>query len=211
MMTKDKDDKPARQEPEPKAMAGGEEVEAAAEKAEEAVEVAETAAAAAEESAQATEKIAEGVKEVVKKVKDEKPTKSSPKLSAKLDKIMRSIEELSVLELADLVKALQDKFGVAAAPVAQAPVAPTTQPQGGAEAQGPAEEQTTFNVILGNSGANKISVIKALREINPQLGLKEAKDIADSPPKEILTGVNKSTADEAKSKLESAGANVELK
>jgi len=131
--------------------------------------------------------------------------------NGKLEKIVETIGELSVLELADLVKALQEKFGVSAVPVTQA-VPQTAGPAAAAESSaGPAEEQTTFNVVLTDSGANKISVIKALREINPQLGLKDAKDIVDAPPKEILTGVNKSTAEEAKTKLESAGAKVELK
>ncbi|OGD86780.1 50S ribosomal protein L7/L12 [Candidatus Curtissbacteria bacterium RBG_16_39_7] len=141
------------------------------------------------------------------KDKEEKATKGD----GKLEKIVKAIEELSVLELADLVKALQEKFGVSAVPQA----APAATPAGStAVAEGPAEpaeEQTTFNVILANSGANKISVIKALREINPQQGLKDAKDIADAPPKEILTGVNKTAAEEAKQKLEAAGATVELK
>jgi large subunit ribosomal protein L7/L12 len=144
------------------------------------------------------------------KPKEAKVEKTS-KANGKLGEIIKSIEELTVLELADLVKALQEKFGISPIPQA-APVAPTPGPAPTAEGPAePVEEQTTFNVILANSGANKISVIKALREINPQLGLKDAKDIADNPPKEILTGVNKSTAEEAKGKLEAAGASVELK
>lgn len=124
---------------------------------------------------------------------------------AKVDDLIKDIEKLSVLELADLVKALEEKFGVSAAPVlAAAPVAGTTPST-------PAEEQTTFNVVIANAGANKISVIKAVREINQNLGLKEAKDLVESAPKEILTGVNKSTAEEAKKKLEAVGAKVELK
>lgn len=129
---------------------------------------------------------------------------------AKIEEIIKQIEELSVLELNDLVKALEEKFGVSAAPVAVAAPQATTQaaPAGGEE---PKEEQTTFNVVLTNAGANKISVIKAVREINQTLGLKEAKDLVESAPKEVLTGVNKSTAEEAKKKLEEAGATVELK
>lgn len=155
-------------------------------------------------------------KDKEEKTGEEKEQKSrSPanqKASGQVEKLIKSIEGLSVLELSDLVKALEDRFGVTAAPVSPAVTAapsgqaPTAQPEEGAE-----EGQTTFNVILANSGSNKISVIKALREINPQLGLKEAKDIADAPPKEILTGVNKTTADEAKQKLEATGAQVELK
>ena len=130
---------------------------------------------------------------------------------AKVENILKDIEGLSVLELADLVKVLEEKFGVSATPVAMASAtAPAGVPLSGTE-EGPKEEQTTFNVVLANSGANKISVIKAVREINQNLGLKEAKDLVESAPKEILTGVNKSTAEEAKKKLEAAGATVELK
>lgn len=137
-----------------------------------------------------------------------KPTKKV-KVSGKLATIIEEIEKLSVLELADLVKALEDKFGVAAAAVA----APTAAPAG-VPAAGPAEttpEQTTFNVILSSPGAKKISVIKAVRELNQSLGLKEAKDLVEAAPKEVLAGVKKEAAEEAKKKLEAAGASVELK
>mgnify|MGYP000689971944 CR=1 FL=1 len=128
---------------------------------------------------------------------------------AKVDEILTQIEGLSVLELSDLVKALEDKFGVSAAPVVSAAaVAPAAS---GTAPAAPAEEQTTFNVVITNAGANKISVIKVVREINQTLGLKEAKDLVEAAPKEILTGVNKSAAEEAKKKLEAAGATVELK
>jgi large subunit ribosomal protein L7/L12 len=127
---------------------------------------------------------------------------------AKVDEILTQIEGLSVLELSDLVKALEEKFGVSAAPVAVAAAPAGAAPAAAGE---PAEEQTTFNVVIANAGANKISVIKAVREINQTLGLKEAKDLVEAAPKEILTGVNKSTAEEAKKKLEEAGATVELK
>lgn len=133
------------------------------------------------------------------------------KISGKVVKLMEDIESLSVLELSDLVKALEDKFGPAQV-VAAAP-APAAANGGGtaAPAEGPSEEQTTFNVILAGAGANKISVIKAVREINQTLGLKEAKDLVEAAPKEVLNGVNKATAEEAKKKLEAAGATVELK
>lgn len=124
------------------------------------------------------------------------------------EQLMEAIENMSVLELADLVKALEEKFGVSAAAmtVAAAPAA------AGAPAEtAPAEEQTVFNVVLTNAGANKISVIKAIRELVPTLGLKEAKDLVDAAPKEVLTQVNKKTAEEAKAKLTAAGASVELK
>ena len=130
---------------------------------------------------------------------------------AKVEELIKQIEELSVLELNDLVKALEEKFGVSAMPVAAATAAPTATSAGTASSGEPQEEQTTFNVVLANAGANKISVIKAVREINQTLGLKEAKDLVEAAPKEILTSVNKSTAEEAKKKLEAAGATVELK
>src|SRR3989344_5132419 len=128
---------------------------------------------------------------------------------AKLSKedILKAVEEMSVLDLADLVKALEEKFGVSAAPVAVA-AAPTAVGTTGGEA---VSEQTTFNVVLANAGANKISVIKAVRELVPTLGLQEAKALVESAPKEVLTGVNKKTAEEAKTKLAAAGATVELK
>ena len=129
---------------------------------------------------------------------------------AKLSKeeLMQAIEEMSVLELSDLVKALEEKFGVSAAAtmVAAAPAA-----AGAAEGGEAAEEQTVFNVVIANAGAQKIAVIKALRELVPTLGLKEAKDLVDAAPKEVLSQVNKKTAEEAKEKLAAAGATVELK
>lgn len=125
-------------------------------------------------------------------------------VSKSLQDIIEKIEKLSVLELADLVHALEDKFGV----TAQAPVAAAAAPSSNGEAA--AEEQTTFNVVLTNAGANKIGVIKAVREIVPTLGLKEAKDLVEGAPKPVLEGVNKDTANEAKTKLTAAGATVEL-
>lgn len=127
----------------------------------------------------------------------------------KLDKIIEEIEKLSVLELSDLVKALEQKFGVSAATTMVA--APATSPAEASAEVEPQEEQTVFNVVLASTGANRIAVIKALRELVPTLGLKEAKDITDSAPKEVLIAVNKKTAEEAKAKLTAAGASVELK
>lgn len=124
------------------------------------------------------------------------------------DEILKAVEEMSVLELADLVKALEEKFGVSAAPVPAA--APAAAPAAGEGAEA-TSEQTTFNVVLAAAGSNKISVIKAVRELVPTLGLQEAKNLVESAPKEVLTGVNKKTAEEAKKKLETAGAKVELK
>lgn len=143
------------------------------------------------------------------KPKEVKKSAKPVKVSGKLAKIIEEIETLSVLELADLVKALEDKFGVAAAPMAAAPASgPAGAPAG--EEKG-VSEQTTFNVVLTAAGANKIAVIKAVREINQVLGLKEAKDLVEAVPKEVLTGVKKEEAEEAKKKLTEAGASVELK
>ena len=159
-----------------------------------------------EESKEESKTQAEPVKEETKEEVKQEPKKEI-KVSGKLADIIKTIEGLSVLELADLVKALEEKFGVsAAAPVA---VAGAAQAAGSEEA---AEEgQTTFNVILAESGANKISVIKAVRELVPTLGLKEAKDLVDAAPKQVLEGIGKDAANEAKQKLEAAGGKVELK
>ncbi len=130
------------------------------------------------------------------------------KVSQKLTKIIEEIEKLSVLELADLVKALEEKFGVSAA----APVAVAASGTAGAPAGAPAaEEKSEYNVIIAAAGANKIGAIKAVREIKPELGLKEAKDLVEAAPKELLKAVDKKTAEEAKKKLEAAGCQVELK
>jgi len=121
------------------------------------------------------------------------------------DEILSAVEEMTVLELSDLVKALEEKFGVSAAQpaVAAGPAA--------AEAGEAKEEQTVFNVVITDAGANKIGAIKAVRELVPTLGLVEAKTLVESAPKEVLTGLNKSAAEEAKKKLEAAGAKAELK
>ncbi len=123
------------------------------------------------------------------------------------DDMLKAVEEMTVLELSDLVKALEEKFGVSAAPVAVA----ATAPAGASAEEGAKEEQTVFNVVLAAAGDNKIGAIKAVRELVPTLGLQEAKTLVESAPKEVLTGVNKATAEEAKKKLEAAGAKVELK
>ena len=121
--------------------------------------------------------------------------------------ILKAIEEMSVLDLSELVKAIEEKFDVkAAAPMAMA-AAPVAA---GAEAEA-SEEQTVFNVEVTEAGAQKLSVIKAVRELVPTLGLKEAKDLVDGAPAEVMTAVNKDTANEAKTKLEAAGATVTLK
>lgn len=118
--------------------------------------------------------------------------------------VVAFIENMTVLELAELVKELEDKFGVsAAAPVAVAAAAPAAA----AEA---AEEKTEFDVILKSSGANKINVIKVVRTLT-SLGLKEAKDLVDGAPSPVKTGISKAEAEEAKKQLVEAGAEVEIK
>jgi len=144
--------------------------------------------------------------EVKEEPKQEEPKKEAKKVSVNLQTIIESIEKLTVIELSDLVKALEDRFGVTAA----APVAVAAAGAAPAASGEPAEEQTSFNVILTNAGANKIGAIKAVREIVPTLGLKEAKDLVEAAPKPVLEGVNKQTAEEAKQKLTAAGATVEL-
>lgn len=124
------------------------------------------------------------------------------------DELIKAVEEMSVLELSEVVKALEEKFGVSAQAMVAAAPAAGAAPAGETE---PAEEQTVFNVVIANGGANKIAVIKALRELVPTLGLKDAKDLVDAAPKEVMTAVNKKTAEEAKTKLVAAGATVELK
>ncbi len=120
------------------------------------------------------------------------------------DAFLTALDGMTVLELNDLVKAIEEKFGVSAAAMA-APAA------GGAGAgAAAAEEQTEFNVMLVETGANKVSVIKAVREITG-LGLKEAKDVVDGAPKAVKEGMAKADAEAAKKKLEDAGAKVELK
>jgi len=122
------------------------------------------------------------------------------------DEIIDAISQMSVLDLAELVKELQDKFGVSAAPVAVAAAAPAAG--GGAPAA--EEAPTSFNVILTDAGAQKIQVIKAVREVTT-LGLKEAKDLVDGAPSPVKEGVNKDEAESLKKKLEEAGAKVEIK
>lgn len=126
-------------------------------------------------------------------------------LSEKTQKIAEQIEGLTVVEVAELASYLEEKFGVTAMAAVAAPAA------AGAAAGEPAEEKTSFTVVLAASGDNKLGVIKAVREINPQLGLMEAKKVAESAPQELLKDVKKEVAEEAKKKLEPARAKVELK
>lgn len=124
-------------------------------------------------------------------------------LTKDAEKVLEMVEKLSVLDLAHLVKAMEEKFGVSAA----APVAVAAAPVAGAAA---AEEKTSFNVELKDAGAQKIAVIKVVREITA-LGLKEAKDLVDAAPKMVKENVKKDEAEDIKKKLEAAGAVVELK
>ena len=125
----------------------------------------------------------------------------------KMDELIETIEQMTVLELSQLVKALEDRFGVSAA----APVAVAGAPAGGAPAAAaPEEEKDTFDVVLSEIGPNKIQVIKAVRELT-SLGLKEAKDLVEAAPKAVKEGVNKEEAEAARAKLEEAGAKVEVK
>ncbi len=154
-----------------------------------------------EEKKQEQPKPEKEIKEEKKPVEESKP---EIQLSGKMKDIISSIEGMTVLELSDLVKALEDKFGVTAAqPVIAA---------AGAAAAGaaPVEEKTSFTVVLAGVGANKIQVIKEIRAITT-LGLKEAKDLVEAAPKSVKDGIAKDEAEQIKKKLEAVGAKVELK
>ncbi len=129
--------------------------------------------------------------------------KDLPKLTENAQKVIEMVEKMTVLELADLVKVMEDKFGVSAA----APMAVATAPV--AEAAPEAEEKSVFNIVLKEAGSNKIGVIKVVREIT-ELGLKEAKDLVESAPQTVKEGVKKEDAETYKTKFEEAGATVEL-
>lgn len=124
------------------------------------------------------------------------------------EKIIEAIEKMSVLDLSELVKALEEKFGVSASMPMMVGAMPGAV--AGGEEGGAKEEKTSFNVELTSAGGQKIQVIKALRELT-NLGLKEAKDLADAAPKMVKEGVDKATAEEMKKKLEEAGATVTIK
>jgi len=125
-------------------------------------------------------------------------------MSEKVTKLIEDVKALTVLELSELVKALEEEFGVSAA----APVAVAAAPAAGGAAS--AEEKTDFDVILASAGAEKIKVIKVVRELTG-LGLKEAKDLVDGAPKPVKEGVDKAAAEDMKAKLEEVGAQVEVK
>lgn len=153
--------------------------------------------------------------QVVKKARAAKTAASEPPAPAKktekakkgaaIDGIMDTIKKMTVLELAELVKALETEFGVTAA----APVVATAATAASAETAAPTEEKTEFNVILKEIGANKISVIRAVRELTT-LGLKESKDLVEGAPKAVKEGVSKDDAAAAKQRLEEAGATAEV-
>ena len=124
-------------------------------------------------------------------------------MNEKSTQILELVQGLTILELADLVKALEEEFGVSAAPVAAAPVA-------GAAAAAPVEEKTEFDVVLKSAGANKLAVIKVAREITG-LGLKDAKDLVEAAPKTIKEAVSKEEAEKIAEQLKAAGAEVEIK
>jgi large subunit ribosomal protein L7/L12 len=179
-------------------------------KEEEAVEAPKAEEPAVSEPVKAEEPAPE--KETAKKPKKvAEPAAASKagktKKSAAVEDILSTIKTMTVIELADLVKALEEEFGVsAAAPVAVAAAAPAAE----AAAAPEAEEQTEFTVILKEIGANKINVIKAVRELTT-LGLKESKDLVEGAPKPVKEGVSKEEAATAKQKLEAAGATAEIK
>jgi large subunit ribosomal protein L7/L12 len=127
-------------------------------------------------------------------------------MSEKLEKIVAELDSLTLMEAAELSKMLQDKWGVSAA----APVVMGAMPAAAAAAA-PVEEKTEFDVVLKDGGAKKIEVIKVVRQLIPSLGLKEAKDMVDGAPQTVLSAVSKEAAADAKAKLETAGAGVEVK
>ncbi|MBN2016196.1 50S ribosomal protein L7/L12 [Candidatus Dojkabacteria bacterium] len=140
-----------------------------------------------------------------KEEKKEKEKKTDVKLTSDQEKILEIVEKMSVLELSQLVKALEEKFGVtAAAPVATVAAAPQ-----GEDKKGEEEEKTSFNVVLKDAGSQKIAVIRAVKAATG-LGLKDAKDLVDSAPKPVKENAKKEEAEELKKQLEEAGATVEL-
>jgi len=211
-------------------MAEEKETEATPETTEAKAEVEEQPAAEQEAAPEATAEAAEPKAEEAPEAKEESPAekteekpkaekkkaeeapapaaKEKVKVSPAIEEIMNSIKKMTVIELANLVKALEAEFGVsAAAPVVAA------APAAGAPAEAAAaagEEQTEFSVILTEVGANKIAVIKAVREVTT-LGLKESKDLVESAPKPVREGVNKEEAAAIKEKIEAAGAKADIK
>ena len=129
----------------------------------------------------------------------------SEQLTKRVEEALKLTEEMTAIELSNYAKAMREKFGITATPVALA-----AGPAAGGGAAAATEEQTVFDVVLANAGANKIQVIKEIRAVT-SLGLKEAKDLVESAPKPVKTGIKKEEAAEIKKKLEAVGATVELK
>ena len=161
---------------------------------------------AAKKAAEGEEVVAEAT-EVTEEKEEKKPAKKAAAKGLSKEDILTAIEGMTVLELSELVKELEDKFGVSAAAPAMAMPMMGVMPGAAAPVE---EEKTEFDVILKNTGTNKIATIKVVRELTG-LGLKEAKDLVDGAPKPLLEKVNKEAADDAKAKLEAAGASVTVK
>ena len=155
----------------------------------------------------AAKKAAESEEVATEVTEEKKPAKKAASKGLSKEDIIAAIEQMSVLELSELVKELEDKFGVSAAAPAMAMPMMGAMPGAAAPAE---EEKTEFDVILKNAGSNKIATIKVVRELTG-LGLKEAKDLVDGAPKPVKEGVSKEEAEEVKKKIEEAGAEVELK
>ena len=198
-------DEPKDEQKESASPAGG---ETPAAPAGEISEVApEPEAAAPEEKVETTPQEPKEEPKVEKEPVKEESASRRTEPSGKFKDLIKKIEELNVLELSELVKALEERFGVSAA----APMMMAGGAGGAAAGEEPAEEKTSFTVVLAASGDQKIAVIKAVREINQELGLKEAKDLVEAAPKTVRENLNKEEAEVAKKKLEAAGAKVELK
>lgn len=173
---------------------------------EEVKEAVEEVTEAAEEVKEAVAEVKEEVKEAKEETKEEPKAEEKPAPTGKFKDLIKEIEGLSALELSELVKALEDRFGVSAA----APVAVAAGGAAPAAAEGGDDEKATYNVVLKDGGANKIGAIKAVREVLPELGLVEAKTLIESAPKTIKEGVATEDAKAMKEKLEAAGATIEL-
>ena len=162
-----------------------------------------------EEKPKEEPKVEEKEEEQAPKPKEEPKPEKKPEPTGKYKDLIKQIESLSLADLSELVKELEERFGVSGIPVAPTTGLPSAPPTPGASTA-PAEK-VKFNLVLNSFGANKIAVIKAVREVKPDLGLKEAKDLVESLPKTLLENVTKEEVEKAKEKLESAGATVELK
>ncbi len=169
--------------------------------------------AAEEQKPAAEESKPEEAKDEAAPVEDKSEEKKDVEVPAKFKSLVEEVEKMSVLDLAELVEILEEKFGVsAAAPmaVAAAPGAAAGEEGAAAGEEGAAEEKSSFDVELADAGSNKIAIIKAVRELT-EMGLKDAKDLVDGAPKVVKEGVSKEDAETAKAKLEEAGAKVNLK